>query len=225
MQSPSASSRMETSLGTGNKCALSKEVVSRKVAKGLGLKRYFTGLPCKNGHISERNTSKGTCVECSRLKGRETYSERQEYSSAYGKEHRRINKDKISSYQCQWRLSNREYAVKWRIDNPDYNRLWREDNPEKNSVQSHKRRARIRNAPGQSYTVEQISSLWNAVKHKCACCGCVISLKTRHIDHIVPLSRGGSNEIRNVQFLCAKCNTRKAAKDPIDFMQSRGFLI
>ena len=40
------------------------EVISRKDARDRGLKRYFTGRPCKYGHIAERFTSNGSCVEC-----------------------------------------------------------------------------------------------------------------------------------------------------------------
>lgn len=33
-------------------------------AQARGDKRYFTGLPCSRGHVAERMTSNGTCVEC-----------------------------------------------------------------------------------------------------------------------------------------------------------------
>lgn len=36
----------------------------RLEAKKLQVKRYFTGKPCKNGHIAERNTITGKCTEC-----------------------------------------------------------------------------------------------------------------------------------------------------------------
>src|SRR4029077_9985173 len=41
--------------------------ISKETAVRLGLKRYFTGVPCKNGHICERRIRKGgrsECVEC-----------------------------------------------------------------------------------------------------------------------------------------------------------------
>ena len=43
------------------------EIISRKEAKEKGLKRYFTGIPCKDGHIAERYTKWGHCSECKRL--------------------------------------------------------------------------------------------------------------------------------------------------------------
>ena len=39
----------------------------RKKAKEAGLSTYFTGRPCKRGHLSERFTSTWICVDCSRM--------------------------------------------------------------------------------------------------------------------------------------------------------------
>src|SRR6476660_3358209 len=44
-----------------------KRIISRKEAIQLGLKLYFTGDPCKRGHICERRVTRGDCVECHRL--------------------------------------------------------------------------------------------------------------------------------------------------------------
>jgi hypothetical protein len=40
------------------------DILTRKQAKLLGLKKYFTGKPCKNNHVSERYVDGGNCVEC-----------------------------------------------------------------------------------------------------------------------------------------------------------------
>ena len=37
---------------------------TQKLAKQKNEKYYFTGKPCKNGHVSKRNTHNGTCYEC-----------------------------------------------------------------------------------------------------------------------------------------------------------------
>lgn len=39
-------------------------IADRESARALGLKRYFTGLPCRNGHVAERYVSCGNCTEC-----------------------------------------------------------------------------------------------------------------------------------------------------------------
>ena len=40
------------------------EIISREEAIKKGLTRYFTGLPCVNGHISERSTADRNCRAC-----------------------------------------------------------------------------------------------------------------------------------------------------------------
>jgi len=39
-------------------------------AIGLGLFRYFTGHPCRNGHIEPRLTKNGECLACRRKRKR-----------------------------------------------------------------------------------------------------------------------------------------------------------
>lgn len=43
------------------------EIISRKEARDRGLKRYFTGKPCKYGHVCERYLCNARCVECERI--------------------------------------------------------------------------------------------------------------------------------------------------------------
>jgi len=58
----------------------------------------------------------------------------------------------------------------------------------------------------------------------CAAC-CVKLVAGYHVDHVVALAAGGKHEDGNIQLLCATCNVRKGAKDPIRFMQERGYLL
>jgi hypothetical protein len=43
-----------------------KEIVTRPQARSKGLTRYYTGLPCPRDHYSERRTSNGQCVACTK---------------------------------------------------------------------------------------------------------------------------------------------------------------
>lgn len=53
---------------------------------------------------------------------------------------------------------------------------------------------------------------------KCRVCG---SPKRLEVDHIIPVSRGGSDDIENLQPLCLKCNRSKSAKTMDEFMAGR----
>jgi hypothetical protein len=44
--------------------------ISKEEAEEKGLKRYFTGLLCKNGHLEERFVSTRQCMQCARDKGK-----------------------------------------------------------------------------------------------------------------------------------------------------------
>ena len=99
----------------------------------------------------------------------------------------------------------------------------RKEKPEEKRISEAKRRAAKRGAEG-SFKAEDIAAILKAQKGKCAVCRTCIK-KKYEIDHIKPLAKGGSNHRRNLQLLCPPCNSRKHAKDPIDFMREKGFLL
>lgn len=45
-----------------------------------------------------------------------------------------------------------------------------------------------------------------------------------HVDHIQPLAKGGLHVPENIQLLCPRCNVRKGAKDPVQFLREMGKL-
>jgi 5-methylcytosine-specific restriction endonuclease McrA len=73
---------------------------------------------------------------------------------------------------------------------------------------SAKRRAAAFGYSGPHFTKEQWLELLEACGHRCLACGATESVS---VDHIVPLSLGGSNAITNIQPLCATCNSLKGA--------------
>ena len=46
------------------------QIISSAEAKAKGLRFYFTGKPCKHGHVAERQVANATCVECERARYR-----------------------------------------------------------------------------------------------------------------------------------------------------------
>lgn len=88
---------------------------------------------------------------------------------------------------------------------------------------ANRRRARMLNAGGD-YTRQDIERLLGL--QKCKCANCRTSLKRGyHIDHKVPVAKGGSNHPSNIELLCKPCNLAKAAKLPHEFAQEQGRLL
>ena len=57
---------------------------TRKEAQDTGAKYYYTGEPCKHGHVAPRKT-KGVCVECMRVEWKEALLKRATYFAEYNK--------------------------------------------------------------------------------------------------------------------------------------------
>lgn len=162
----------------------------------LGYPRYYTGKPCKYGHISERWTRSAACVECvetERKRNPEAYLERM-----------------------------RSWAARNRKRSSEIKKKWSEKNPEARRAITMNYISRKRGAEGK-YTARDISRMLENQKHKCA--NCLVKLNEYHVDHIVPLSCGGTNWPSNLQVLCPSCNTSKGSKDPIKWAQEQGRLI
>jgi 5-methylcytosine-specific restriction endonuclease McrA len=97
---------------------------TRKEAQDLKATHYFTGLPCKHGHIALRKT-KGTCMDCLRLEWAETNAKRallpkSEASKKAGIKYYENNKELVKSKALGRSLEDRKrYRDKWSKDNPE----------------------------------------------------------------------------------------------------------
>jgi 5-methylcytosine-specific restriction endonuclease McrA len=200
-----------------------KKVITRAEAIALGLSRYFTGKPCKHGHVAERRIE-GKCVECVRedvVENAKIYAER---AAVWNRENRdRINENRKIAYHENLEESRakarEQYAKnpesakrtvqKWRKENPDAARnLWRNS------------RALRRGADGK-HTKEDVSRMLVRQNHKCNACKISLTDTGFHVDHITPVSKGGSNWPWNLQILCPTCNTSKNAKDFEEWKSTR----
>ncbi len=73
-------------------------IISRKEAKELGLKTYFTGKSCKHGHICEHRTDHGNCVKCGRMANSLWRKNNDSYNKERLKKWKKENKKHIAEY-------------------------------------------------------------------------------------------------------------------------------
>ena len=86
--------------------------------------------------------------------------------------------------------------------------LYQKKNPEKVKSYQATRRTRKTEAGG-SFTASEWKSLCKQHHNKCLCCNRRRKLTA---DHVIPVSKGGTSNIRNIQPLCGPCNSSKGTK-------------
>lgn len=141
------------------------------------------------------------------------------------------NSNKAKANSKAWRVANPDRAkansTAWRAANPERRRAagaaWKVENPEICKVSGQNQRAKRSAAEGK-LSAGLAKNLLKLQQGKCPCCQQPLG-NDFHLDHVMPLSRGGLNIDSNMQLLRAVCNLNKSAKDPIRFMQQRGFLL
>ena len=148
------------------------------------------------------------CKLCSNVKQREYNNVNREKISKDCKIYYKANKDYIATYIKKWRAVNREKVS-------SYNKNWSNKNPVKVSANKRNYRARKAKAEG-SHTVEDVSNIIS--KQKNLCFWCNTELEEIHIDHLIPLIKGGKNDANNLVASCPSCNCSKGSKLPEEFL-------
>lgn len=83
---------------------------------------------------------------------------------------------------------------------------------QKNILIAARRRARRRSSDDGTVTLSAVKALLKPQENRCNYCMISFDIATKHLDHIVPLAKGGPHSISNVQFLCSTCNLTKWCK-------------
>jgi 5-methylcytosine-specific restriction endonuclease McrA len=169
-----------------------------------------------------------------------------EKQAAYDRVYRFANFDRLKAQKLAYIEANKELVArrrnayyrrhvqhhaektkKWGALNPDrrkaISRKWYENNQERYRIYRLNRIARVKGVEG-SFTADDIADLRKLQRGRCAYCRRRLP-KPFDIDHILPLTRGGSNDRRNLQLTCGTCNRRKWAFHPLDFARKLGRLV
>ena len=119
---------------------------------------------------------------------------------------RKYHGDYYKENGAEMRRQNKVYMQRpgVRRRRKEYERDWRARNPDIVHRHNASRRARLAGCISEEYSRGEILS---AMPY-CLSCFSTINL---HIDHVVPVSRGGDDVVGNLQVLCARCNLEKHA--------------
>lgn len=214
-------------------------IISRADAISLGLDRYFTGQPCKYGHVSSRRVKTAHCLECEVRQWRSAYERRRqgkqlpmmEYRAQVrgAFEDRQRRRDKEAQTRKAEQVAQREISAALRKERSRaQSKAWREANRERyrELIRSWKKRNRDKiNARKIKRRKSLIDELFPKQRGRCAYCREPVKKDEIHIDHIQPKAKGGSNARRNLQICCPDCNIRKRDRNPVEFAQSVGLLV
>lgn len=168
------------------------------------------------------------CSKCGEVKLiREFYLRGEKRRDPYRPECKKCGKAKMgrwyaknSEHQKQksknWRVRNllhclirdRKYHEEHKEERKKQHKQWVEKNYDKVIQNNRNRRARQKNAEGK-FTADEFKKLCAEYDNICLCCG---EKKKLTADHVVPLDKGGSNYISNIQPLCGSCNSKKKNK-------------
>jgi len=141
-------------------------------------------------------------------------------------------------YSAKWEAQNRDVvnakSRRWNERNAEAKRAtnaaYRAKNQEKINERRKEKRAadpsieRNKSAKRRSANGKLPSNIIELLLEKqngmCACCGLPLS-GSFHLDHIMPLARGGSNTEDNVHLLLPKCNQQKYTLTFEEFLRAR----
>jgi hypothetical protein len=187
--------------GICNQCKLYKKIQAFGICKGC----YNKQPKWREYHAYKEREWRLIHKEEYNKKERERYTRRidsaHEYRIKYYQEHR----DELCQYQVLWRQNNKE----------KYEKYWRD------------RYARKKGAEGKITTKQWLSLIkYYCYDNKCIACGKELSSNIRTdkitLDHVVPLTKGGTHWPRNIQPICYSCNSSKSDNNSIDYRWDNG---
>jgi hypothetical protein len=156
---------------------------TRQEAKATGAKFYFTGEPCKHGHVAPRKT-KGACVECIKIEWQQAAEKRADYFREYNK------REDVKDRKNEWYEANREQVIQAAATRPlevkrVYQKAWKERNTVWVRADTKARRRKHRLATPKWLTREQKGQIREL--YKIAITMTKTTGEQYVVDHIVPL--------------------------------------
>jgi len=152
------------------------------------------------------------------------------YNAEYRKTHEEYYKDYAKAYDPNYYEVHKEHhralGKQWRKDHKEELRLYEEARRKKRAPRhnmDNARRRALKRGALIGATVAQLAEIKEiyqrakeASKVRCYLCGKLIPEGHRHVDHIVPISKGGAHRPSNLAVACDTCNLSKHNKSPAE---------
>jgi len=156
---------------------------TRKEAKEQGATHYFTGEPCKHGHIALRKT-KGACVECLRVEWQNSAETRRDYFQEYNR------REETKERKQDWYMQNRKQVIERAKTRPaevirEYRNTWKQNNLVQVRADTKARRRKHREATPKWLTRKQKTEIRQI--YQIAITMSQTTGEQYVVDHIVPL--------------------------------------
>lgn len=141
-----------------------------------------------------------------------------EYAARYRAEHREATLAASRAYYAENRGALVEYQRRYRIEHRD-KILARNKTDRRRAlsvIHTANRRAKRRVSDAGTITMHMLARSRRTIP--CYWCGQPTkSITDRHVDHVIPLSKGGLNISYNLCIACKSCNLHKSSKHPNEF--------
>ena len=188
---------------------------TRAEARATGAQHYFTGEPCKHGHIAPRKT-KGACIECLKDEWKAGAVSRSEYFREYNQ------RDGVKEKKNDWYLANREQVMAAARTRPRevlkaYQQAWKERNVLWVRADTKARRRKHRDATPEWLTRTQKAQIRHI--YQIAITMSKTTGEQYVVDHIYPLRSEvvcGLHVPWNLRILTQEENLRKSNTLPGD---------
>lgn len=150
------------------------------------------------------------CIRCKQEKPIEQFGKRSSRPGGIRHECKACQAIERRDYYERNKDKELKRSIQYAKDNPDIiAAIGKRNRPKYKELRStleHKRRA-IKKGNGGSHTVAQWKAILVASNYTCKHCGRTDVKLTK--DHIIPLTKGGTDNADNLQPLCSSCNSRK----------------
>ena len=156
------------------------------------------------------------------------YESHRDKYAFYMRRWRKLNPEKakaaIKKYQDKHKEALKAYRIKWEKENHDYKlaraREYAAEHLEQRRIYEHNRRARIKGNDGE-LTPDIANVLFDEQGGLCYLCGKLLYGRfddTVSIEHKIPVSRGGANDVSNIGLAHRSCNSSKYTKTPEEYL-------